>query len=85
MEKYVLDRLEAYIEGQVSVDGFCGTILIAQSGKCLICRGWGLANREHLIPNRVETKFRIGSVSKQFTAAAILLKRFDRQSNSNPW
>jgi CubicO group peptidase (beta-lactamase class C family) len=73
MEKQVIEKLEAYIGGQVSVDGFCGTILVVQSGKRLLSKGWGLANREHLVPNQIETKFRIGSVSKQFTAAAILL------------
>ncbi|WP_408635333.1 serine hydrolase [Paenibacillus selenitireducens] len=44
-----------------------------KSGNRLLSKGWGLANREHLVPNQIETKFRIGSVSKQFTAAAILL------------
>jgi len=73
MQKQIVDKLESYIEGQVSVDGFCGTILVEQSGNRLLSKGWGLANREHLIPNQIETKFRIGSVSKQFTAAAILL------------
>jgi CubicO group peptidase (beta-lactamase class C family) len=61
------------MDGQASIDGFCGTILVAQSGKRLFSKGMGLANREHVIPNCTETKFRIGSVSKQFTAAAILL------------
>ncbi|MDQ8739373.1 serine hydrolase [Paenibacillus sp. LHD-38] len=73
MEKRVVDKLDAYIEGQVSVDGFCRTILVEQSGNRLLSKGWGLANREHLVPNQIETKFRIGSVSKQFTAAAFLL------------
>jgi CubicO group peptidase (beta-lactamase class C family) len=73
MGEGIIDKLESYIDGQVSVDGFCGTILATQSGKRIFCKGMGLANREHSVPNRTETKFRIGSVSKQFTATAILL------------
>jgi CubicO group peptidase (beta-lactamase class C family) len=73
MGKGIIDKLESYIDAQESVDGFCGTILVSQSGKRLFSKAKGLANREHLVPNHTDTKFRIGSVSKQFTAAAILL------------
>ncbi|MCM3625770.1 beta-lactamase family protein [Paenibacillus glycanilyticus] len=73
MDQQMVDKLEAYIEGQVGVDGFNGTVLVSQSGRCLLSKGWGFANREHLALNHSETKFRIGSISKLFTAAGILL------------
>jgi CubicO group peptidase (beta-lactamase class C family) len=47
-------------------------VLIAQNGKILFEQGYGLANREKKIPIIPATTFRIGSVTKQFTAAAIL-------------
>src|SRR5262245_10926220 len=48
------------------------TVLVAQNGKVLFKQAYGYANLEHLVPVTVETKFRIGSITKQFTAAAIL-------------
>jgi CubicO group peptidase (beta-lactamase class C family) len=46
--------------------------LVAQDGKILFEKGYGFANVEHRVPVTPETKFRIGSITKQFTAAAIL-------------
>ncbi|WP_409020877.1 serine hydrolase [Brevundimonas vesicularis] len=52
---------------------FSGAVLVAKDDRVLLDQGFGLANREWNIPNDGDTKFRLGSVSKQFTAAAILL------------
>ena len=46
---------------------------VARGGEPLVIRGYGLANLEHGVPVSENTVFRIGSVTKQFTAAAILL------------
>lgn len=47
-------------------------VLVARDGKVLFEKGWGCASIEHAAPFTPETKSRIGSVTKQFTAAAIL-------------
>jgi CubicO group peptidase (beta-lactamase class C family) len=47
-------------------------VLVAQNGTILFEKGYGLASVEHLVPITADTKFRIGSITKQFTAAAIL-------------
>lgn len=47
-------------------------VLVAQHGKILYQKGFGYANLEHRVPVTPETKFRIGSITKQFTAAAVL-------------
>jgi CubicO group peptidase (beta-lactamase class C family) len=47
-------------------------VLVAQNGKIIYQKGFGFANLEHRVPVTVETKFRIGSITKQFTAAAIM-------------
>ena len=47
-------------------------ILVSRGDDILFSAGFGLANLEHEVPITTETKFRIGSVTKQFTAAAIL-------------
>jgi CubicO group peptidase (beta-lactamase class C family) len=49
-----------------------GTVLVAHDGKPIFREAFGLANREWNVANTPDTKFRIGSVSKQFTATAIL-------------
>lgn len=51
---------------------FQGAALIAKGGKILFSKGYGFANEEHQIPNSPQTVFRIGSLTKQFTAIAIL-------------
>ncbi|MCL4708100.1 serine hydrolase [bacterium] len=47
-------------------------VLVAQNGKIIYQKGFGFANLEHRVPITTETKFRIGSITKQFTASAIL-------------
>jgi len=51
---------------------FRGAVLVAKDGKPVFRQAYGLANGEWNIPNTPETKFRLGSITKQFTAAAIL-------------
>ena len=51
---------------------FNGTVLVAEKGKVIYKKGFGMANMEWAIPNQPDTKFRIGSVTKQFTATLIL-------------
>jgi len=51
---------------------FSGAVLIAKNGKVLFSRAYGLADRERRIPNTLDTRFRIGSMNKMFTAVAIL-------------
>src|SRR5262245_36037623 len=62
-----------YIQERVRVTGFSGAVLVARDGRPVLREGYGLANHEYDIANTPKTKFRLASVSKQFTAAAILL------------
>ncbi|MEJ0051450.1 MAG: serine hydrolase domain-containing protein [Methylovirgula sp.] len=56
----------------VEADLFAGSILVAQNGAPRLRQGFGLANREWNVPHSVTGKFRLGSLTKQFTATAIL-------------
>ena len=51
---------------------FNGSALVAENGKVIYKKGFGLANMEWNIPNTPETRFRLGSITKQFTAALVL-------------
>lgn len=51
---------------------FNGAVMVAEDGKVIYKKGHGLANMEWNIPNTPDTKFRLGSITKQFTAALIL-------------
>lgn len=66
-------RMEQIIQFYVSDKRFMGTALVAQDGKVLLNKGYGFADAEWDIPNTPSTKFRLGSITKQFTAACVLL------------
>src|SRR5690348_12460527 len=66
-------RMDQIVESYVANKQFMGTVLVARGSKVLFSKGYGSANLEWDISNAPNTKFRLGSISKQFTAAAILL------------
>jgi D-alanyl-D-alanine carboxypeptidase len=72
-------RADARMKEFVERDKFSGSVLVAQDGKIIFEKGYGLANREWDIPNSPRTKFRIASLTKQFTAAAILILQEQRK------
>ncbi|MGH9752091.1 MAG: serine hydrolase [Blastocatellia bacterium] len=65
-------KLDEYLSAAAK-QGFTGSALVAKDGKVIFSKGYGMANAEWDIPNTPQTKFRLGSITKQFTAAAILL------------
>ena len=71
-QKNYQQLLDQYMQAQTTVRNFSGAVLVMKQNKVLLEKGYGLADREWNIPNTTETKFRIGSVTKQFTAACIL-------------
>lgn len=66
-------KVDTYMQALVALDRFSGSLLIAREGNVLLSKGYSLANREHGVYNTPQTKFRLGSVTKQFTAMAILI------------
>lgn len=66
-------RMEQVIQTYVAGGDFIGSVLVARGSDILLSKGYGPANFEWDIPNSPATKFRIASITKQFTAAAILL------------
>jgi CubicO group peptidase (beta-lactamase class C family) len=68
----VATKVDEYLTAQTKLGAFSGSVLIAQGGKVLLSKGYGMANLELDVPNTPQTKFRLGSVTKQFTAMAIM-------------
>jgi D-alanyl-D-alanine carboxypeptidase len=66
-------RLDKYLSLYLAMNDFSGTILVGRNGKYVLAKSYGLANRETDTPNSLATQYRVGSISKQFTAAAILV------------
>jgi CubicO group peptidase (beta-lactamase class C family) len=64
--------MDAYMDARVKANDFGGTVLVARKGKILLSRGYGAANLEWRVPNSPTTRFRIGSITKQFTATLIM-------------
>ena len=69
----VRTRAAAYMAKLERQEGFSGVVLLARDGKVVFARGYRMANLEHDVPNTVDTKFRLGSVTKQFTAVGIMM------------
>ena len=65
----ILDR---YVQAYVDQGLFSGTVLVAKEGNILLCKAYGMANYELDVPNTVDTKFKLASITKQFTAMAIM-------------
>jgi len=68
----VVAATRKYMEKAVAADSFSGAVMITKEGKPVWAQAYGLADREHKIPNTLKTRFRIGSMNKMFTAVATL-------------
>ncbi len=66
-------RMEQIVQDSVTSQHFMGTVLVERDGSTILNKGYGSADLEWNIPNTPDTKFRLGSITKQFTAAGILL------------
>ena len=66
------DRIDALLARYRELGLFNGSALVADQGQVVLKKGYGLANLEWAIPNTPDTKFRLGSLTKQFTATLIL-------------
>lgn len=66
-------QMDAYLLSLVKAHQFRGAVLIASSGKVLLSKGYDMANTDLSLANTPTTMFGIGSVTKEFTAMAILM------------
>ncbi|MGB2805091.1 MAG: serine hydrolase [Candidatus Zixiibacteriota bacterium] len=67
LQSKIDDLVNEYVVGRQ----FMGSVLVADKGEIVFAKGYGLANVEENILNTPETKFKIGSIAKQFTAMLV--------------
>jgi len=67
----LIEELQRFIERLVTADVFSGAVLLAKDGEVWFKGAWGQASKDFDIPNKVDTKFNLGSINKSFTAVAI--------------
>ncbi|HKQ74092.1 MAG TPA: serine hydrolase [Blastocatellia bacterium] len=68
------DKVDDYVKAEMQKQRIPGlSLAVIKDGKIIKVEGYGLANVELSVPARPETVYKIGSVSKQFIAAGILL------------
>ena len=68
----VQQRLATYMQGQQAVNNFAGVVLVTRHDSVLLRQAYGLADAEWAVPNSLDTRFALASITKQFTAIAIL-------------
>lgn len=68
-----LPRMEQVIQSFVEKKQFMGAVLVARGSDVLLDKGYGFADVEWKVPDSPKAKFRLGSITKQFTAASIML------------
>jgi CubicO group peptidase (beta-lactamase class C family) len=66
-------RIDEFFSEQAAEQAFSGAVLIVQGDEVLLSSGYGIADIENGVPNTIHTAFHIGSVTKQFTAMAVLI------------
>ena len=74
-------RLDEVARSYTPHDAFMGAVLVVDGDKVLLDKGYGMASVEWGIPNTPDAKFRLGSLTKQFTATLVLLLQQDGKLN----
>jgi len=81
-EDETLKKVDSYLSG-IEKSGFYGSVLVELNGKPVLSKGYGFSNEEKQIKNLPASIFDIGSITKQFTAAAILKLEMQDKLSTN--
>jgi CubicO group peptidase (beta-lactamase class C family) len=66
-----LRELDSYFDQWNKTGRLNGSVLVAEKGSVIYKKGFGFANFEWLVPNTPDTKFKLASITKQFTAVMV--------------
>lgn len=67
----MVKELETFVKRMADAEAFSGTVLLAKNGEVLFKGAYGLASKRFNVPNKIDTKFNLGSMNKMFTGVAI--------------
>lgn len=67
----ITEPLDAYFAALAAQDRFSGAVLVAKNGEVQFEKAYGLASRRYDVPNKITTRFNVGSITKDFTRVAI--------------
>lgn len=70
-EAQFTQRVRSYLNELANKDEFSGVVLIAHSGTPILQNAYGFANKDKKVPNKLDTKFNLGSINKLFTKICI--------------
>ena len=67
------ERMDKYLTDINAKNQFNGSVNVTRGDEVILSKGYGFADFEHKVANSPETRFRIGSMTKQFTSMAIMI------------
>lgn len=70
-DKDIGRELDSFVKKLAAADLFSGTVLLARNGEVIYKGAFGVANKDFNAPNRIDTKFNLGSMNKMFTSVAV--------------
>lgn len=69
----IAEKLDSYMQVSTALNRFSGAVLVAKNGVPILSKGYGFANAEWQVPNSASAKYRVGSITKQFTATLVMM------------
>jgi CubicO group peptidase (beta-lactamase class C family) len=76
-----VDKVDEVVKPLVQYNAFSGVVYAAKGDKVLVQKAYGMANYEFSVPNRIDTRFAIASITKRFTSV-VLQHLFDEKKLS---
>jgi CubicO group peptidase (beta-lactamase class C family) len=70
-DEQIRQEMQTLMQKLADADVFSGTVLLARDGESIFQGAYGMANKDFNVPNRIDTKFNLGSMNKMFTAVAV--------------
>lgn len=81
--RQIESKIDEYMKSAIEFERFSGSILVARNGQPIVSKSYGMANVELDVPNTPKTVFRLASLTKQFTATAIMMLQERGKLNIN--
>lgn len=72
-DEEIVAKVDEYMNALARLNRFNGAVLVERDGRALVSRSYGMANFEDAVPNTLQTRFPIASMTKTFTATAVMM------------